>query len=239
MRLLLVLALSGCFARAEWTCSDCALVGGNRPRPPAVAEGQTAVVVLLHGAFGFGSEWRPIRRALATRPELSSWVYTWPGPFGGDMHAQAEAFHAALQAQVSSLPASAHHVLVLAHSAGGAVADYAARKLVVPDGVTVQVALLDAPRLSVASYHVTQAVDTPLGFSLDTTKDPTPDVPTGVVIGDYRAGMAPRQGSAGTDLPAQTGASSTHSARVYWLGKVSHGGAVGLAGLPLIEALPR
>lgn len=239
MRVALALALSGCFARAELTCRDCAIVRFERPAPPAVVEGQRAVVVLLHGAFGFGTEWSPIRRALAERPELSWWVFSWPGPFGGDVHARAEAFRVALQATVSSLPSSAHDVLVLAHSAGGAVADYAARRLVVPDGVTVHVALLDSARISLASYHATHTIDTPMGFSLDTTQDATPEVPRGVVVEDYRAGFPPQHGPPERKFPPEVGVLSPRGEHVHWLGDVTHGGAVGRAGLPLIEALRR
>ncbi|MEO6953975.1 MAG: alpha/beta hydrolase [Polyangia bacterium] len=232
------LTLSGCFARAELACRDCAIVRVEQPAPPPTAEGHLAVVVLLHGAFGFGSEWTPIRSALAKRPELAWWVFSWPGPFGGDVHARAEAFRIALQATVSQLPSTAHDVLVLAHSAGGAVADYAARRLVVPDGVTVHVALLDSARISLAKYHATQKVDTPMGVSLDTTQDATPEVPRGVVVDDYRAGNPPKHGSAERTFPPEVGVLSPRGEHVHWLGKVTHGGAVGLAGLPLIEALP-
>ncbi len=240
MRLALVaVLLSGCFSRAELACRDCAIVRVEQPAPPPVPEGRRAVVVLLHGAFGFGSEWNPIRRALAERPELAWWVFSWPGPFGGDVPARADAFRVALQATVSSLPSTARDVLVLAHSAGGGVADYAARRLVVPDGVTVHVALLDSARISDANYHATQVIDTPLGISLDTRQDPTPPVPRGVVIDDFRAGTAPLHGTGERTFPPEIGVLPPLGEHVHWLGKVTHGGAVAKAGMPLVDALPR
>jgi pimeloyl-ACP methyl ester carboxylesterase len=220
----------GCFARVDSHCAGCAIVEFRRPQPPPIAEGQRALVVLLHGAFGFGPEWEPILRALHARPELSFWVFAWPGPFGGKPPSRAEAFRVALQRSVSSLPSSVHDVVVLAHSAGGPVAEYAARRLVVPFGVRVRVALLDAVRLTMSPEIRTEHIDTPLGTSLGATVAPEPAVPTGVVLEEYRAGEPARH-----ELGMNEVANGAH---VTYLGrKVTHGGSVGLAGLPLIKGL--
>ncbi len=186
-------------------------------------------MVLLHGAFGFGAEWDPILVALRQRPELAFYAFAWPGPFGGRPPSRAEAFRIALQTTLSSLPSTAHEVLVLAHSAGGPVAEYAARRLVVPQGVQVRIALLDAVRVSMSPEIRSERIDTPLGTSFGATQAPEPPIATGVAIGDYRASNPPRRAVA-----------ESKGARVTYLGrKVTHGGSVALVGLPLIDRLPR
>ena len=206
-----------------------------------IPEGKRALVVLLHGAFGFGSEWLPITRALETRPDLGSWAFVWPGPFGGEPPRSAEAFRVALQRALDSLPSTAHEVLVLAHSAGGAVADYAARHVRVPSGVKLHIALLDSARISVAPYKVGQQVDTPLGFALGTTQDPVPEIPPDVDIVDYRANDPPRGGRVAVNhWPSEVGVVAIRGEKVVYLGsKVTHGGSVALVGLPLLERLAR
>lgn len=236
------LGSAGCFNYVEDYCRGCTIVRHDAPTPPRIAEDKRALVVLLHGAFGFGSEWAPVKRALDARPELAYYAFAWPGPFGGDVPRRAEAFRVALQHSVSNLPPSVHEVLLLAHSAGGAVADYAARRLSVPDGVKVHVALLDAARISVAPYQSSKQVDTPLGFAIGTTQEPTPAIPAGVDIGDYRANDPPRPRA--RDLsglrPKEIGVVTATGETVVYLGrKVTHGGSVALVSLPLIDRLAR
>lgn len=221
--------LGGCFTHVEGHCASCAIVDYEQPRPPAFADGKTAVVVLLHGAFGFGTEWDPILSALRERPELGFYAFAWPGPFGGKPPSRAEAFRVALQATIDGLPPSAHEVLVLSHSAGGPLAEYAARRLRVPEGAHVRIALLDAVRVSMAPEVRSERIDTPLGTAIGSTPAPEPPIPTGVVVDAYRASNPPR-----VREQEENGASVTYLGR-----KVTHGGAVGLAGLPLIAALPR
>jgi pimeloyl-ACP methyl ester carboxylesterase len=239
---LLTLVSAGCFVHAEDGCPGCAIVSWTRPAPPTIPDGKHALVVLLHGAFGFGGEWRPIRAALDRRPELAYWVFAWPGPFGGQPPRRAEAFRVALQAAVAALPPSAREVLVLAHSAGGPVAEYAAHRLVVPPGVRVHIALLDAARISMAPYHRVDTVDTPLGIALGETQEREPPIPRGVEIDDYPAADPPKIGAIDFSRarPREIGTVDPPRDRVHYLGRgVSHGGSVAVAGLPLIDRLAR
>ena len=244
-RLLLAIAVfhcGGCFNYIEDYCKGCTIVRHDAPTPPPIPEGKRALVVLLHGAFGFGSEWTPIRDAIEARPELASYAFAWPGPFGGDVPRRAEAFRVAFQRSLDNLGPSVHEVLLLAHSAGGPVADYAARRIRVPEGVKVHVALLDAARISVAPYKMGKQVDTPLGFALDITQEPVPAIPAGVDIGDYRANDPPRPGARdlGHLRPKEIGVVAPTGETVVYLGRrVTHGGSVALVGLPLIDKLAR
>lgn len=234
---------SGCFVHAEDGCKGCAIVPWRSPMPPRTPAGKTALVILLHGAFGFGSEWVPILAALDRRPELAYFAFAWPGPFGGRTTDRAEAFRVTLQAAVSSLPESTREVLVLAHSAGGAVAEYAARRLVVPPYVRVHIALLDASHVSMAPYKRVDTVDTPLGIAIGETQQPSPPLPPRVDVEDFRASDPPRHpstSSTSSARPQEIGITQSSDEKIYYLGrKVTHGGSVGLAGLPLIEKLPR
>jgi len=231
---------SGCFVHAEDACKGCIVVPWRNPAPPRTPAGKKALVILLHGAFGFGSEWVPILAALDRRPELAYFAFSWPGPFGGRPTDRAEAFRVTLQAAVSSLPESAREVLVLAHSAGGPVAEYAARRLVVPPYVSVHIALLDAAHISMAPYKRVDTVDTPLGIALGETQQPSPPLPPGVDVDDFRASDPPRHAHTASARPQEIGVTQSSDETIYYLGrKVTHGGSVGLAGLPLIEKLPR
>jgi pimeloyl-ACP methyl ester carboxylesterase len=238
---LAVLFCAGCFTHAEDACRSCAIVSWKAPSPPPTPMGRVALVVLLHGAFGFGGEWTPIRAALDGRPELAYWVFSWPGPFGGQPPNRAEAFRRALQASLASLPPTTREVLVLAHSAGGPVAEYAARRVRVPPGVRLHIALLDAARISMAPYQRVESIDTPLGLALGETQEPDPGLPPGVVVDDYRASDPPRRHlNLDRARPAEIGTVSTAGEHIHYLGRhVTHGGSVALAGLPLIDKLSR
>lgn len=240
--LLLGLATAGCFVHADEACRGCAIVHHAEPMPPAVPAGQRGLVVLLHGAFGFGPEWRPVLAALAKRPELSFFAFDWPGPFGNKVPTRAEELRITLQAAIDKLPESAREVLVLAHSAGGSLAEFAARRLVVPPGVRVHIALLDAARLNLAPYTVSPEIDTPLGMALSTIQEEAPPIPPGVDIGDYRANDPPRRPRTATSVqaPSEIGFLSSEGEHVTYLGRrVSHGASVGLVALPLLERLGR
>jgi pimeloyl-ACP methyl ester carboxylesterase len=232
---------AGCFNHAEDACRGCAVVSWKEPSPPPTAAGKTALVVLLHGAFGFGGEWTPILEALDRRPEIAYWVFSWPGPFGGKPPNRAEAFRHALQASLDLLPPTIREVLVLAHSAGGPVAEYAGRRARVPPGVRVHIALLDASRISMAPYQRIESIDTPLGFALGETQQPDPPLPTGVVVDDYRAADPPHHRfDPDRARPAEIGTVSPNGEHIHYLGRhVTHGGSVALAGLPLIDQLTR
>jgi pimeloyl-ACP methyl ester carboxylesterase len=237
---LVAISVAGCFAHAEDRCRGCAIVRYDSPEAPFVPDGKRGLVVLLHGAFGFGSEWDPIRAALDRRPDLAWFAFSWPGPFGGRPPDRAEAFRRTLQDALQRLPPSTTEVLVLAHSAGGPIAEFAARRLVVPQGVHVHVALLDASRVSMARYQPVESIDTPLGLPVGATHPPTPPLPARVDVSDYRANDPPKKAYALVEAarPREISIVAPTGERIYYLGrKVSHGGSVAVAGLPLIERL--
>ena len=107
-----------------------------------------------------------------------------------------------------------------------------------PEGVHVNVALLDAVRVSMSPEIRTERVDTPLGTGFGSTQAAAPIIPRGVEIGEYRAGAAPRVGA--TEPPLVRKEPESGRPYVKYLGKhVSHGGSVALVSLPIIERLPK
>jgi hypothetical protein len=221
----LALAAAGCFHFPQDHCPGCAIVDETTARLPALRADASAVVVLVPGAFGFGDEWAPVvARLRATR--VGFFVFAWPGPWRDPSRA-ARRLAVALQALLDGAPATVREVLVLAHSAGGLIGSYAARRLLVPPGRRLRLASIAAPeRPSVAPFHVERDVNTPLGFEVGGTQEPEPPPPRGVEIVAYRTEDLPR-GAAPSD------------GRVYLGARVGHNAAVAAAALPLLAGLAR
>jgi hypothetical protein len=235
------LGASGCFHALEAQCGGC-VVARAASDPPPVGPGKTGLVVVVHGAYGLGREWLPIRGALLGRPDLAHFVFVWRGPRGAGMRDPGEALRTLLQASLDRLPIETRDVLVLAHSAGGPVAEYAARRLVVPEGVRVEIALLDPARTTLATYQPVEPIETPLdGAGPFAARVAPPPLPAAVAIREYRAGTLLGKLLAALDRvrPVQSDVRDPRKERVTLGDKVGHGAAVAVAGLPLIERLGR
>jgi len=100
--------------------------------------------MLVHGAFGFGPEWDPLVARLRTRTDLDFIVYEWRGPWSG-LSRRVDELAAVLQAQVDAAGPHQESLIVIGHSAGAVIADYAARRLRVPARMHVQIVSIAAP----------------------------------------------------------------------------------------------
>jgi len=217
-RILLVLGMAsligGCMNRVADHCSSCAVVKeATRLPPEMVRDDKRSLVVLVHGAFGFGSEWEPVVAALRDSPQAAFVVFEWRGPFH-DLTGTSADLAALVQRALDQTP-SPSEVLVLAHSAGGPLATRAALRLRVPEGKHVMLAEIDSPTFMKGRPFFAERIGA------------EPEMPIGVERIVYLARNPPKT------PPART------AARVYLGSSVSHNQAVALAGLPLVAKLSK
>ena len=62
---LLSILAAGCWNSVDEHCRRCTIVRERAPRLAPAPPATHAVVILVHGAFGFGREWTTVRGALA------------------------------------------------------------------------------------------------------------------------------------------------------------------------------
>ncbi len=209
--LLLVCAWAGCVNRVADHCAGCLVIKeAQRTTTTILRSDARALVVLVPGAFGFGSEWDPIVAALEASPDLPFVVFEWRGPFH-DLTGAVSDLSRALQQALDASPRLTE-VLILAHSAGGPLATRAALELTVPNGRRVRLASIDSPAF----------IDGRPFFRDKIGADPI--MPAGVERTVYLAEPPPKNAAAGAQ-------------RVYLGKSVSHNRAVALVGLPLIAEL--
>lgn len=221
----LALSVSDCWYSVEQYCATCQRVAHTQVRVPGVAPGTHTEVVLIHGAFGFGAEWTPVVESLRHTPGVDFFAWSWPGPVPfADPPRDAQVLAAELQVLVDQLPPAVEEIVVLAHSAGGGLANYAARQLQRTGRRRVLVALLDPVLWPLLSLW--PALRQPALY---------PPAPAGVAMTVYIAhapralppGRQPGDAATAADLP-----------QVY-VGDVGHGPVVARVALPLLAARRR
>jgi hypothetical protein len=219
---LLLVTVSGCFNRVADHCPGCTIVSRRAAAPPPLPKGTRARVVLVGGGFGFGDEWRPVIAALR-EARVNFYVFSWPGPFRHTVE-NAQALVRLLQQELDR-DSSLVRLVVMAHSAGGMLGNWAVRQLTVPTGREVFLASIDAGRdINFSPFVREEKVNTPMGMAMGGDRTPVPPIPRGVTIMNYRA----------VDLPPSPTPDS-----VYLGAKVTHDEAVGLTAVPLVRALSR
>lgn len=221
----LVLSASDCWFSVEQYCAQCQRVAHTQVSIPAVAPGTHTEVVLIHGAFGFGAEWTPVVESLRETPGVDFFAWSWPGPAPfGNPPRDAQVLAAELQVLVDQLPPSVGEIVVLAHSAGGGLANYAARQLQRTRRRRVLVALLDPVLWPMLSLW--PALRQPALY---------PPVPAGVAMTVYIA-REPRT----LDPDRQPGdAATTADLPHVYVGDIGHGPVVARVALPLLAARRR
>ena len=191
LALLLAAGGAGCWNAVDAHCPGCAIVSERAPVLPSVRRDARAVVILVHGAFGFGDEWREVVAAVRARPRTQLFAFAWSGPFTRNPSLAAEALRRVLQRAVDEAP-SAAEILVIAHSAGGALASYAGERLLVPPGRRVRILSIAAPEgMNLAPYRPARDVDTPLGFAVGGEQPPLGPIAPGVDYTEYLTADAP------------------------------------------------
>jgi pimeloyl-ACP methyl ester carboxylesterase len=201
---------SGCWSYIEDHCPGCTIfVEARRGKPPprVSPQGGRVVVVLVHGAFGFGPEWAEVTQRLRDT-HTPCLAFSWRGPWH-ELDQTVRDLSMTLQAQLDA-DYELETLLVLGHSAGGPLAQRAARYLRVPPGRHVEVVELDSPTfMNGAPFYATR-LDGPM--------------PPGVEIVRYLARPRPKQAP---DDP-----------HLHYLGRgVSHQRSVPLASLPILDRL--
>lgn len=223
----LALAAAGCWNAIDAHCPRCAIVSERAPALPPLRPGARALVILVHGAFGFGEEWRPVIDAVLARDKTALMAFSWGGPWTRKPSLAAEALRVLVQRAVDDAPRGAE-ILVIAHSAGGALASYAAERLRVPRGRRVRILSIAAPEgMNLAPYRPAREVDTPLGFAVGGEQAPPGAIAAGVEFTEYVTADRPRH-----PAPLRPGAR-----RVYLGRRVGHTESVRVAALPVVRAL--
>jgi hypothetical protein len=211
----LLLAANACWYHVEKYCPHCATVDHDRTDVPPTAPGTTTEVLLVHGSFGFAWEWRPVVDTIRATPGFDLVAWKWPGPFH-DPKGDARELRDEIQTLLDGLPPQIDELIVLAHSAGGLLANLAIRGVVVPPGRHMTVALLDpAFWPSVGGRDEYVPLDKGVTATVFFAKEPPAP--------DGKAPKAP-SGVEGTDLPWR------------YLGKIGHDPMVGKASIPILEA---
>jgi pimeloyl-ACP methyl ester carboxylesterase len=230
-RIALALALAasaaGCWNAVDAHCPGCAIVSERAPVLPAVRPDTRAVVILVHGAFGFGDEWREVVDAVRARPRTALFAFAWSGPFTRKPSLAAEALRRMVQRAIDESPPRAE-ILVIAHSAGGALTSYAGERLRVPPGRRVRILSIAAPEgMNLAPYRPAREVDTPLGFAVGGEQPPLGPIAPGVDYVEYLTADAPAH-----PLPPRAGVR-----RVYLGARVGHLESVHVAAIPVLRTL--
>jgi pimeloyl-ACP methyl ester carboxylesterase len=223
----LALLIAGCWNAVDVHCPRCVVVSERAPALPAVRPDTRAVVILVHGAFGFGDEWRAVIDAVRARPRTALMAFSWGGPWTRKPSLAAEALRRLVQRAVDEAPPGAE-ILVIAHSAGGALASYAGERLRVPPGRRVRIISIAAPEgMNLAPYRPARDVDTPLGFAVGGEQAPPGPIARGVDYVEYVTADPPPH-----PAPLRAGVR-----RVYLGRHVGHTESVRVAALALVRAL--
>ena len=221
------LLVGGCWNAVEVHCPRCTIVSERAPSMPPVRPDTRAIVILVHGAFGFGEEWRPVVDAVRARPHTALAAFAWGGPWTRKPSLAAVALRRFLQQTIDQAPPRAR-VLVIAHSAGGALVSYAGEHLRARPGVPVEILSIAAPEgMNLSPYAPEREVDTPLGFAVGGKQEPEGPIAPGVEYIEYATADPPKHLP-----PARAGVR-----RVYLGARVGHNESVRLAALPVIAAL--
>jgi len=222
-----VSGMAGCFHHVPDYCTGCQIVDASHlaTRPPTVPPKKRAVVILVHGAFGFGDEWAPILTALRASPEIHFVAFAWRGPWTRPDLA-AHALTGLVQAYLDSAPAKVQQILIISHSAGGIIASYAVRHARVPDGrhlSLAKVAGFNLPLRLDVDYE--RRINTPLGYAVGGTPKPIGKVPDGAEIVEYLTE---------DEHPVKP---DSLEGRAVFLGRdAGHNRVLGRVGIPLIAA---
>jgi pimeloyl-ACP methyl ester carboxylesterase len=219
--------LSGCWHAVDKHCRGCTIVSQEDSAPLAMPPSTRAVVILVHGAFGFGEEWRPVVDALKAKQDVVVAAWKWRGPFTRKPAKSAEAFRQKLQAIVDAAPAPAK-IVVLAHSAGGMLTSYVASRLRVP---------ADKPAQLVSIAGTDEFSFAPLATE---KKSPQPPgaLPPRDGLYDTVAPNITYVAYINRDEPAHPKAPMLKGTTRVFLGhRMSHNGSIAAAGLPIVEKL--
>ena len=99
--------VAGCWNAVASHCSGCVIVSERAPALPRIARDSSAVVILVHGAFGFGDEWRGVVDAVRARPKTMMLAFAWSGPWTRKPSLAAEALLAVVQRAIDDAPPQA------------------------------------------------------------------------------------------------------------------------------------
>lgn len=231
LALALVIAGGGCWNSVVTHCAQCTIVSDRAPSLPPLPADTRAVVILVHGAFGFGDEWREVVQTVRARPHTELLAFSWSGPWTRKPSLAAEALRRLVQRAVDEAPPRAQ-ILVVAHSAGGALTRYVAERLRVPPQRRVRLVSIAAPEgMNLAPYRPERQVDTPLGFAVGGDQAPPRAIAPGVDYVEYVTDDPP------PPLPGSPARHGPEVHRIYLGHHVGHTESVGVAALPIVRAL--
>lgn len=160
-----LLLCSGCWSSIENNCRSCRIIDRTTAATATRPETRT-LVVLVHGAFGFGTEWRRVLDELRAERETEFVAYRWSGGWNG-LYGPAAQLAVELQRMIDHASPTLSQIVVIAHSAGGVIGQIAATRLRVPRGLRLTVVSIAAPSyLRIAPFVDEPEVNTPLGLAV-------------------------------------------------------------------------
>jgi pimeloyl-ACP methyl ester carboxylesterase len=219
------LSPSGCWQHIDDHCPGCTVLSERAPDLPRLREDTPATVLLVHGAFGFGDEWDAVVAALQ-KGGIDFVAWSWRGPWRSPSRSAAR-FTAVLQGMLDALPAGVTELLVIAHSAGGALAENAVPRVRVPEGKRLRVLAIEPARANLSAPRDRRFSDQALAQTLSVGQRPLDPVPPRVSVEEYFA----------DDAPSAPRADEPGFHRVFLGAHVDHNEAVRLVALPAVERM--
>ncbi len=218
---------AGCRTYMADHCPGCTVLSERAPDLPRLRSDTPATVVLVHGAFGFGPEWDEVVAALR-KADIDFVSWSWDGPWRSQPRSTAR-FAAVLQGLLDAQPPGVPEVVVIAHSAGGALVDNAARRVRVPEGRRLRVLAIAPAQANLSASIDRRFSDEALAQTLVVTQPPLPPVPPRVTVEIYHTDDEPPPGARPPD---------EQGVRRSYLGDaVGHDESVRVVALPVVEAL--
>jgi hypothetical protein len=136
---------------------------------------------------------------------------------------------------LDALPAAVPELVVIAHSAGGALIENAARRVRVPEGHRLRVLAIAPARSNLSASRDPRFSDDAMGQTLVFSQRTLTRLPPAVSIEEYLTEDQPVE----THSQASGGGERVEAgfSRSYLGARVDHNGSVALVALPIVEQL--
>lgn len=183
---MVVALLTGCVGQVKDRCASCVVVDAAHPNlPEQLKPGTRTLYLIVPGVLGYGWEWDGAVDALRTAAGVDFAVFWW-NPWQSLSKAAGELARV-VQIALFTAPRSVREVVLVAHSAGGMVAAFAAGKLRVPPERRVRVVTIGAPFAGMMAMPFVEEdpVRSPTMIAVTGRFGAYPPVPPGVEVVQY------------------------------------------------------
>jgi len=196
--------LSGCIHYVDELCPTCRVLNARHDGPlpakmPGIKPTTKRLFVLVPGALGYGWEWTPAVKRLASAPDTEFVVYWWE-PYGTIRGAARDLARLVNDMTAPLGPRALEEIVIVAHSMAGIIAAYAAPQLAPNAGVRTSIATIGTPFAGMFGGGYPDVADSIAVFSAFAPWEHYPAVPDGIELIEYRTTspedpvMLPRMG---------------------------------------------